>query len=125
MKRFLRYHLPAILYGGLIIGLSSIPDWGQKQSYILGYDKILHFFEYGFFAVIIFRSFSNISQKFSLMKIVSFSLIFITIFACLDEYYQSHIPGRDSDIYDALFDFLGATLIVLILAFKKNFSKTK
>lgn len=119
MKIFLKYHLPALLYAGLILVLSSIPNWGPKQEFIIGIDKILHFLEYALFAFFIFRSFSHFSPSISAKLVVFSSLVFIALFSWLDEYYQSHIPGRESDIFDALFDILGASLIVLFMALRK------
>lgn len=120
MTNFLKYHLPALLYAGLILILSSIPSWGPKQDFIIGLDKILHFGEYALFAFFIYRSFSHLSPRLSSKLVVLSTLVFIALFSWLDEYYQSHIPGRESDIFDALFDILGASLIVLILAVKKE-----
>lgn len=120
MNIFIKYHLPALLYAGLILVLSSIPNWGPKQEFIIGVDKIIHFFEYALFAFFIYRSFSHISPYLSSRLVIFASLVFVALFSGLDEYYQSHIPGRESDIFDALFDILGASLIVLVLALRKD-----
>lgn len=118
MINFVKFHLPAIAYAGLIILLSSIPDLGTKHNFLHGYDKLIHFCEYAIFAVLIYRSISHISKKIGFYLALGLSLLFILMFAAFDELYQGHIPGRDSNLYDALFDFLGAVLIVLILALR-------
>jgi VanZ family protein len=125
VKHFARYHLPAIIYAILILVLSSIPELGPKQKFLIGYDKVIHFCEYAVFAVLIFRSLSHLTMKISFRLSLLISLTFIVLFAALDEFYQGLVPGRETDIYDALFDIMGAVLIVVILAIRKKYSKKK
>lgn len=115
MRRFLKYHIPAILYAALILALSSIPDFGKSPIGILKFDKVIHLIEYAVFAALIFRSFSNISSRVKSKYVLYFSLLFVALFAILDEMYQGLVPGRHSDIYDLLFDVLGATLVIVLL----------
>jgi len=117
LKNFVLYHLPAILYAALVVTLSSIPYLGQKHPEIFGLDKIIHFIEYALFAVLIFRSFSHISEKLKMRLVVLLSFLFVILFAVFDEYYQSHIPGRQPDMYDLIFDIFGALIILLIMGF--------
>ena len=120
MKRFLLYHLPAILYGVLIIVLSSLPRLGIPNVKFLQMDKILHFIEYAVFAVLIYRSFSHISDSFQGRLMLLLSMFFVVLFALFDEYYQSYIPGRQSDPLDLLFDVLGALMIITYLFLRKR-----
>ena len=114
-KRIIKYHLPALLYAGLILCLSSIPDLGKSRLAVLRVDKLLHFAEYAVFAVLIFRSFSNISSQLGARCVIYLSLLFIAFFALFDELYQGYIIGRESDAIDLLFDILGATLIIILM----------
>jgi VanZ family protein len=126
MRFFIKYHLPAILYGLLIIIISSIPYLGKPEFGLLKFDKVIHFIEYAVFAVLIFRSFSNISFLPSRRYVLWLSLFFLALFALFDEYYQSYIPGRNPDIIDLVFDICGATLIIILLYIKrKNALKEK
>ena len=100
MKRFSKYHLPAILYAALILVLSSLPGLGVPQIKIVALDKVIHFIEYAIFAVLIYRSFSNLSDKLQGRIVVFFSMLFVVLFALFDELYQSYIPGRQSDPFD-------------------------
>ncbi|MFH2034990.1 MAG: VanZ family protein [Candidatus Zixiibacteriota bacterium] len=120
MKSFVKYHLPVILYSALIITLSSIPQLNRIDIPILNYDKLLHFLEYAIFAFLVYRSFSHIFRNFSAIWVFLISLIFIGLFSVLDEYFQSHIPGRKSDPYDILFDTLGGVLILLLLSWRRS-----
>ena len=120
MKRFSKYHLPAILYAALILVLSSLPGLGVPQIKIVALDKVIHFIEYAIFAVLIYRSFSNLSDKLQGRIVVFFSMLFVVLFALFDELYQSYIPGRQSDPFDFLFDVLGALLIIIYLAIRRK-----
>jgi len=120
MRKFLIFHLPAILYAALIIVLSSIPILGKPPIDIWKFDKMIHFVEYAIFAILVFRSISNISPKLNAGHTIVLSLILVGMFAFVDEYYQSYIPGRHSDPFDWLFDFLGAALIILYMQYRKK-----
>lgn len=118
--RFLKYHLPVVLYAGAVITLSSIPNLSQPPIRILAADKIAHFIEYGIFAWVVFRSFSNISHDFSLARAFVLSTGFIVLFALFDEYYQHFVPGRHFDVYDLLTDAGGALLVLVLVTVKKR-----
>ena len=120
MKKFILYHFPAIVYAVAIIMLSSIPGVRLPELGLLRADKLLHFLEYALFAVLIFRSFSELLKRHGFRYVIISSFSFIMIFAILDEFYQGYIPGRDSDAADALLDVLGATLILLLLWLRRR-----
>jgi VanZ family protein len=124
MRNFVVYHLPAIAYAALIIGLSSIHHLPRPYIDIFKIDKVLHFLEYAFFAFLIFRSFTHLPSVITARYAVYFSAFFISLFALFDEYYQSHIPGRDSDLVDAAFDILGGLLIIALMSFRKKHGDT-
>lgn len=115
MNKFLKYHLPAILYGLLIIILSSIAHFHTPRLRFIGVDKIIHFLEYAIFAVLVYRSFSNISDRLSDRSIFLLSILFLSLFAALDETYQKFIPGRQPDLTDAISDIAGSILILILL----------
>jgi VanZ family protein len=109
-----------VLYAGAVIALSSIPYLNQPPIRILAADKIAHFIEYGIFAWLVFRSFSNISTDFPLGRAFVYSTAFIFIFALFDEFYQRFVPGRQFDIYDLVTDAGGALLVLLLVWTKKK-----
>ncbi|UCE25041.1 MAG: VanZ family protein [Candidatus Zixiibacteriota bacterium] len=119
-SRFLKYHLPVILYAGLVIALSSIPNLSPAPLKILAADKIAHFIEYGVFSFLTFRSFSNFGRNISVNRAFLFSIIFMCIFASFDEYYQRFIPGRDFDVLDILTDIAGAVLVLIFMRIRTN-----
>lgn len=115
LKKFIIYHFPAILFAILIISVSSIPNLSVRKLRFLAFDKVVHFLEYAFFALLVFRSISNISPKVSLNQAVTFSAVGVIFFSLADEFYQRYIPGRHFDYYDILTDVLGALLVLLLL----------
>ena len=114
-RHFLRYHFPLILYAGLVIGLSSIPDLQGPRLRIIALDKIAHFVEYALFAVLAWRSFSHLSARLSVNASVLLSMLFLVVFALTDEYFQSFIPGRHADLADLAVDILGSFLVLTLL----------
>lgn len=78
-------------------------------------DKIIHFLEYAIFAVLVYRSFSNISDRLSDRSVFLLSILFLSLFAALDETYQKFIPGRQPDLTDAISDISGSILILILL----------
>lgn len=104
---FLRYQLPLYLYIGGIFALSSIPsDSVPSIGISLPTDKVIHFVEYGIFGFLLFRaifSTGKISAKWSAVLVI----LCAAGLGAVDEVYQ--IPtGRDSSVYDWLFDCMGA-----------------
>ncbi len=83
-------------------------------------DKLLHFAEYAIFAVLIYRSMADLFRRHRLAYIFWVSLAIVMVFAAIDEYYQSYIPGRDSDPFDLLIDITGAALILFLLWYRKK-----
>lgn len=120
MNRFLKYHLPAILYGLLVIILSSVAHFHTPSLRFIGVDKVIHFLEYAIFAVLVFRSFSHISERLSDRSVFLLSLLFLSLFAALDETYQKFIPGRQPDLTDAISDISGSILILILLWFWRS-----
>lgn len=118
-KIILSYHLPAMLYAGLIVVLSSVPHLRSPILGIFSSDKLIHFAEYAIFAFLFYRSFAysfSKSSRFnsgSMAALLTFALLLI--FAIGDELHQMFVPGRSADIFDVIADILGGTLVILAL----------
>ena len=119
LNTFLLYHLPAMLYAGLIIVLSSMSHLPSPQLGIFSSDKLIHFTEYAVFAFLFYRSFSKtlpLSGRFdsgSLVALITFALLLV--FSAGDEFHQKFVPGRSADVFDVIADVLGGTLVILFL----------
>ena len=118
-RRFTFYWGPAILFAGFIFALSSlsaIPEMPKKS------DKILHFLEYFFLALLLWRAFA--CERFWTLE--SGRVIAVVLIGCLyaasDEIHQSYVPGRFASIYDWFADVAGIlgmlTLMVIRLKWR-------
>jgi len=107
MKRIVPY-----IWGGLILALSSIPNLTSPGLERAGIDKIAHFGEYLIFALLTF----NRRQKRYVMPL-------ILLFAIADELHQKFIPGREVEISDLGFNFVGILCGWLIVEEKMKIFK--
>lgn len=93
---------------------------------LLSHDKLLHltgFFFYGISTQLFINTLFTNKKKSS--KII-FVLIIGIIYSISDEFHQSYVPGRNSDIYDFLTDLVGIILSLLIFnLILKVFDKSK
>ena len=115
MRRFLVYHLPAIGYAGLIIGLSSLSNVRLPKVQLVELDKVIHFVEYALFTWLVYRSTTHFHREVGIEEASFLALGMVTLFAFADEFYQSFIPGRQSDPTDFLTDVAAAMVVVALL----------
>ena len=114
----IRRWLPLTVWIVMIFGLSSIPGLPTDEvRFPIGFDKIVHFFEYAVFALLYYRGLSYGGER------IRWSLVIVVIIsgaavAALDEMYQSYIPRRDSSVYDLLMDvaeIVAGTLMAVLI----------
>ena len=109
------YHWgPAVAYAALIFALShqSSPPGAE---WFAAYDYLVHFFEYGVFALTLLW---GATSGFRLsLTIKSAALVFAVavLYALSDEWHQSLVPNRDASLLDVASDALGATTSVMIV----------
>jgi VanZ family protein len=96
------YRRLLILYLVMILIASSIPGRVIPELKIFSWDKLLHMAEYTILGFLAARSVPRVSVGWLFVVIVGGLL-----FAGLDETYQSFIPGRDANPYDAIADGIG------------------
>jgi len=97
-----RWRLFHGLYALLILVVSSVPGSDLPQEVALVSDKLLHFGEYLMLGLL--GGWAYLRYKPSLLLLL---LGFGLVFSGLDEYWQSHVSGRDSDFFDFLADVAG------------------
>jgi VanZ family protein len=119
-RRFLWYHLPAILFAVAIFAVSSIPDLKGPDLKIVPFDKLAHFLEYAVFAYLIFRSLSQLTATTANTTVFILSLLLLGGFAALDEFHQKFVPGRTCDIADFATDLVGAVLVLLYFVLRRT-----
>jgi len=111
--RFMRYHLPAILWALAIFGFSSIPSSSIPNLGIFSHDKLLHagvFFVFSFF---VYRSFKMQQRLPAVSRHAGvWTLVAATLYAITDEIHQIFVTGRSPDYRDVLADVTGALILL-------------
>jgi VanZ family protein len=115
-NKFVRYHLPLILYLIFIFVLSSIPGRDLPSIKFELSDKVAHFSVFGLLCFLFFYSLKNQYKYIKLQKFApEFAVLFTLIYGITDEIHQMYTPNRSSDILDVLADFLGALVMYLLI----------
>ena len=105
------------LYIFLILIGSSIPGKSVPTVFAFAWDKLLHVIEYFILGILGYRAYEN-SYKYITIIIPIFGIVF----GCIDEIWQSFIPGRYPSYYDVIADGIGVILgVVTIHMIKKEF----
>lgn len=114
LNRLIFYHLPALSYAALIAVLSRMPYLSGPKLGDWGLDKLIHCVEYGILTWLLLRSISAIESGLSRTRIVAVALLLVAVYAGLDEYLQSFVPGRDATPADFAADLVGGLLVGLV-----------
>lgn len=88
----------------LIFGLSSIPDLTPPGPRVSGLDKLFHAGEYAVLGALWGRALGLRRHGFWLGLALGLGV------GSLDELHQGRVPGRETDVLDALADATGAAL---------------
>lgn len=99
----------------LIYILSSLPNLHLRFKMPLGTDKVVHAVIYFVLCWLVSRAFRH-QQQFAFLSRSALlgAFIFSVVYGVLDEYHQSHVPGRLADANDLMADAGGALLFVVI-----------
>jgi VanZ family protein len=99
--------IPPILYAALIFFLSSesrpLPELTSLMS-----DKILHGAEYAGLGLLLCRALRGERITWRLSIVCAIGLA--SVYAGSDEWHQSFVPGRNSDVLDWIADTMGGAL---------------
>ncbi|OGU56091.1 MAG: hypothetical protein A2X64_05370 [Ignavibacteria bacterium GWF2_33_9] len=113
-----------VLISGIIFYLSSQSSIEFLPKEIWNFDKLVHLAAYmvygGSTFLMLYSIFvNNIKVKY----IMVLTVIIGAFFSATDEIHQSYTPGRDSDFFDFLADFIG--IVVSIILFYYLLKKIK
>ena len=100
-----RRWLPALVWGAVILTVSSFPRMDLAPRLFPGCDKILHFIEYSILGLGL-RYWSGSGKP-----------LFVAgglAFAALDEFHQKYVPGRHASLMDWVADLSGVVVGFLI-----------
>ena len=106
-RLFLRYWLPVFAWAGLIFALSSIPslESGLPKAGDLVLRKLGHMIEYAVLALLLHRALR--AHSLAPRRALTSAAVLALLYAVLDEYHQSFVPGREGSPRDVLIDALG------------------
>jgi len=109
----LQYWLPFLIWLEIIFLLSSTPgaylpkmpseDWNFWAH------RVAHIGEYSVLGVLFLRAFSYKRARIGI-PIILFLSVFMFLFGAFDEWHQSFVPGRHSQLIDANFDTICGAL---------------
>ena len=114
----LKFWLPPVIWAGLIFAATSFPTSGLPPTFPHT-DKLAHFIIYGILALLLYRAF-RMERRYGPWAAVLLSILVASIYGALDEYHQSFIPTRTTDLFDWLADTAGAAITLCISSFKKK-----
>lgn len=108
--RWLYFVVPVFAAAAAIFYVSSlekisVPDIGLNFE-----DKILHAFAYFVFGLIIIRAFHFGKSQPVYLKIKIITIIVGFLYGLSDEFHQSMVPGRSSEVWDWLADAVGIVM---------------
>ena len=108
MKRIWRIHGLTLFWAAVIFTVSSIPSLKTPDVGISSPDLLAHALEFGVFGYLLRQSFQAHNR--SCRHAVVFAILIGTVYAMLDEYHQSFVPGREAAWSDILADIAGVIL---------------
>jgi VanZ family protein len=110
-----------IAYMVLIFIASSIPDVKTLPGGVS--DKTVHFWVYGFLALLLFRALAHGQVVGLTISRAFLTVLFSMLYGVSDEFHQAFVPGRTPDIHDVMADTLGAAgvaLLILLVTYRRR-----
>ena len=110
---FARFWAPLLFYMGLVFWVSSLP---RPESLSAAPDVVLHGGAYFVMALLAIRAFGHgLSEPVPAAKLWA-GVTVAVLYGVSDEWHQSFVPARVGDVYDVLFDAMGALLAAATLS---------
>ncbi len=103
---------PDVLQMAIIFAASSIPDLGRLPGGIS--DKSGHSIGYALLAGLLLRAFARGRLAGITWRAAAVAVLLATMYGASDELHKAFVPGRSSDRYDVLADFIGSMIGVAI-----------
>ncbi len=99
--------LPVVGYMALVFYLSAQSNPLPELTHVVK-DKVLHGVEYAALAALLVRALRL--SGFSLARAAILAVAVASLYGASDEWHQSFVPGRDSEVGDWVADTAGAAL---------------
>lgn len=106
-----RHWVPPLVWAAAILILTSVPvpDLGSPRHA----DKGVHFLVYGLLGLLVGRALLAESRG---RAHFAGAALAVAAFGALDEWHQSFIPGRYSDMHDWVADVIGGAAALAVMA---------
>lgn len=114
------YWLPVFLWMAFIFNLSSIPGQEIPKVNIPNIDKIAHFLEYLILGLLLIRAFLTSGLNIGLAKLAVLAIIIAILYGASDEWHQRFVQNRLCDIFDFMWDSIGACAGILLYYLNKR-----
>ena len=102
------YWFPVFSYMALIYFLSSRSSFPVSPPSIPYFDKLCHGLEFAVLGYLLIRAFIHSDNPNVNKYALLLSIIVAVLFGLSDEIHQLFVPMRQSDVFDLIFDGLGA-----------------
>jgi len=106
---FMGFWLPVMLYVTAIFTVSAQPNLQAPLKFPNG-DKILHAGEYFVLGLLLVRALRANLRLSRPLFAAAITVALVLLVGASDEFFQSFVPGRQSDVFDALADLAGGTI---------------
>ena len=110
--------IPMLLCMGIIFFFSHQPGDSLDLPLFRGADKLSHMLAYGILSATVIFSFSAEMKREKKALVVTAAVLVPLLFGLSDEYHQSYVAGRNSDIFDVVADGAGGLIVGLLWLFK-------
>jgi VanZ family protein len=115
LRKTLAYRLPVVAYCSFIFWQSSSASFESLPAFAFS-DKIMHLGGYGLLGALVVRALTQESLNLSRRGVILAAIVLSTLFGVSDEIHQGFVAERCADIFDAVADFLGSSLGVIVYA---------
>ncbi len=109
---FTYYWLPLIAYCILIFVQSAFPT-SESIPPLPFMDKFLHLTGYALLGILFLRAFKTLPLKNNVRLLLFLSMLSSTLYGISDEFHQSFVSTRHSDMIDIFADGIGSIFGVL------------
>jgi VanZ family protein len=105
--------LPSLLWASLIFYLSSRSEMPEPSFWLPPFaDKIVHAGLYAILAGLLYPAFRL--GGFNPIRAACLALLFASLFGATDEWHQSFVAKRSSDVWDWVADTVGASWVFIL-----------
>ena len=108
-----------VIYIFNLLGLDLNSILGTLSDFIVR--KAGHFTEYFILYVLLYRAINR--KKDMGVKVFSYSLLIVFLYACSDEFHQAFVPGRGPAFRDVLIDTCAGLIALLIIYIRVTLKK--